>query len=142
MTTNNKTIKINTEYFTNIGGKTKKNREKQNKLLTQKPIINPNSLKRQLLNRVKEHKNREKKELEDSRKQNKIKSVDSNKGNESTNFSDELYESMNYLSVLSKKHKEDSDKKKYLFPNLSLSEPKFDDKFILFEDRISFILLV
>ena len=111
MTTNNKTIKINTEYFTNIGGKTKKNREKQSKLLTQKPIINPNSLKRQLLNRVKEHKNREKKEVEDSK--NVKKEVDSNKDNESTKFSDELYESMNYLSILSKKHKEDSDKKKY-----------------------------
>jgi len=103
-----KTIKINTEYFNNIGSKTRKSRDKSVKPVIQKPIINPNSLKRHLLNRIKEHKNKESKE------KSELKEVEQ-KGSSSTSteFSDEFYDSINYLSSLSKKHKEDSDKKKY-----------------------------
>lgn len=103
-----KTIKINTEYFNNIGSKTRKTRDKSVKPVIQKPIINPNSLKRHLLNRIKEHKNKESKE------KSELKEVEQ-KGASSANteFSDEFYDSINYLSSLSKKHKEDSDKKKY-----------------------------
>ena len=108
--TNSKTIKINTEYFNNIGGKTKKNRGSE-KHTIQKPIINPNSLKRHLLNRIKAHKNREKKEFDDDQK---IESTDSNTNtNKNTSFNDEFYDSINYLNSLSKKQKEDNDKKKY-----------------------------
>jgi len=105
-----KTIKINTEYFNNIGSKTRKNREKPSKPIIQKPIINPNSLKRHLLNRIKEHKNKEKMEKDE------IKEAEQKGGTKTeatTEFSDEFYDSINYLSTLSKKHKEDSDKKKY-----------------------------
>jgi hypothetical protein len=103
-----KTIKINTEYFNNIGSKTRKSRDKSVKPVIQKPIINPNSLKRHLLNRIKEHKNKESKEKSELKE-------DEQKGSSSTSteFSDEFYDSINYLSSLSKKHKEDSDKKKY-----------------------------
>ena len=105
-----KTIKINTDYFNNIGSKTRKNREKPTKPIIQKPIINPNSLKRHLLNRIKEHKNKEKNE-KDELQQPEQKG--GSKTAPSTEFSDEFYDSINYLSTLSKKHKEDSDKKKY-----------------------------
>uniref|UniRef100_A0A6C0KVX7 Uncharacterized protein n=1 Tax=viral metagenome TaxID=1070528 RepID=A0A6C0KVX7_9ZZZZ len=115
---NSKTIKINTEYFNNIGSKTKKNREKKERSLMQKPIINPNSLKKQLLNRIKEHKNKEKIDKESkiaSSKDLETKSnIDSSNSESSTlDITDEFYDSINYLNSLSKKHKEDGDKKKY-----------------------------
>jgi hypothetical protein len=122
---NSKTIKINTEYFDNIGSKTKKNRDKKERSLIQKPIINPNSLKKQLLNRIKEHKNREKsdnekdKANENSRSssnkdlEKKSKNGSKNSNSLDVDITDEFYDSINYLNSLSKKHKEDSDKKKY-----------------------------
>ena len=87
-----KTIKINPELF-NIGDKTRKIREKK-----QRPsmplVVKPNSLKKELLNRIKEHRN---KEIEPSGK---------------PSFSDEFHDSINYLSTLSKKHKDDADKER------------------------------
>jgi hypothetical protein len=120
MSTNNKkTIKINTEYFNNIGGKTRKNKEKRERAIIQRPIINPNTIKRQLLNRIKEHKNKEKIE-HDSASSNTKSDFNSNSNsnnssleNDKKEFNDEFYDSINYLNSLSKKHKEDSDKKKY-----------------------------
>ena len=118
MASNSKTIKINTEYFNNIGGKTKKNRVTEKQPI-QKPIINPNSLKRHLLNRIKAHKNREKKEYDDNQKMASTESNTTGTTNSSANtiasanFNDEFYDSINYLNSLSKKQKEDNDKKKY-----------------------------
>jgi hypothetical protein len=108
-----KTIKINPELFKSgfsSSDKTRKNREKRPK--PNIPItLNESSLKKQFLNRIKEHKNKEKNNLDVS-----IKTTGGNKS--STNVTtredhDELYESMNYLTLLSKKQKEDTEKKKY-----------------------------
>ena len=116
MASNSKTIKINTEYFNNIGGKTKKSRGSGTEKQTiQKPIINPNSLKRHLLNRIKAHKNREKKEYDDEQKKSSLEQTASTNPptSSNTNFNDEFYDSINYLNSLSKKQKEDNDKNKY-----------------------------
>jgi hypothetical protein len=108
-----KTIKINPELFKSgysSSDKTRKNWEKRPK--PNIPItLNESSLKKQFLNRIKEHKNKEKNNLDVS-----IKTTGGNKS--STNVTtredhDELYESMNYLTLLSKKQKEDTEKKKY-----------------------------
>jgi hypothetical protein len=108
-----KTIKINPELFKSgfsSSDKTRKNREKRPK--PNIPItLNESSLKKQFLTRIKEHKNREKNNLDVS-----IKTDGGNQNN--TNITntpdhDELYESMNYLTLLSKKQKEDNEKKKY-----------------------------
>ena len=108
-----KTIKINPELFKSgfsSSDKTRKNREKRPK--PNIPItLNESSLKKQFLNRIKEHKNKEKNNLDVS-----IKTTGGNQGttNVTTNEDhDELYESMNYLTLLSKKQKEDTEKKKY-----------------------------
>jgi hypothetical protein len=106
-----KTIKINPELFKSglSSDKTRKNREKRPKPSI--PItLNESSLKKQFLNRIKEHKNREKNDLDVS-----IKTIGSQNNSATTNTAehDELYESMNYLSLLSKKQKEDNEKKKY-----------------------------
>ena len=106
-----KTIKINPELFKSglSSDKTRKNREKRPKPSI--PItLNESSLKKQFLNRIKEHKNREKNDLDVS-----IKTIGSQNNSAITNTAehDELYESMNYLSLLSKKQKEDNEKKKY-----------------------------
>ena len=92
-----KTIQINPELFKFSGGKTKKNKEKP----TIVPIIRPNNLKRNLLNRIKNHKN------------NEIKERDSKQNEEETEYSDEFNGALDYLSNLSKKHKKDTDKIKY-----------------------------
>ena len=48
-----KTIKINPELF-NLGDKTRKNREKKTRPAVP-VVVKPNSLKKELLNRIKEH---------------------------------------------------------------------------------------
>ena len=105
-----KIIKINSELF-NIGGqKTKKQREKRERP-SPSLIINSNSLKKQLLNRIKEHKIKEKSELDE---QNPNKSKDKNiGGGKQEEEMDEFYDSIHYLSSLSKKHKENNEKLKY-----------------------------
>jgi hypothetical protein len=87
-----KTIKINPELF-NIADKTKKIREKKTKPNIPL-VIRPNSLKKELLNKIKEHRTRE---FGSSEKQT---------------FSDEFRDSINYLSSLSQKKKEDSAREK------------------------------
>jgi len=87
-----KTIKINPELF-NIGDKTRKNREKKTRPSIP-AVIKPNSLKKELLNRIKEHRTKE-----------------TDSGSKSS-FTDEFHDSINYLSSLSKKHKEDSEREK------------------------------
>ena len=71
-----KIIKINPELFNMGSEKTKKQREKRERP-SPSLIINSNSLKKQLLNRIKEHKIKEKSELDE---QNPNKSKDKNIG--------------------------------------------------------------
>jgi hypothetical protein len=87
-----KTIKINPELF-NLADKTRKNRERKSRPSVP-VVIKPNSLKKELLNRIKEHRTRD---IETGVKHS---------------FSDEFHDSINYLSSLSKKHKEDADREK------------------------------
>ena len=90
-----KTIKINPELFQLSSEKTKNNREKKQRPLIPQ-IVNPNSIKKQLLNKIKEHKSQEKKAL-DKKNPNQESSRD---------FSDEFQDSIDYLSSLSKQKKE------------------------------------
>jgi len=87
-------IQINPELFKINGSRTKKNREKQ-----PIPLISPNNLKNKLLNRIKEH------------KENEIKDLDLE--NQNDKYSDEFYGALGYLSELSKKHKSDAERKIY-----------------------------
>jgi hypothetical protein len=103
MSTQKKTIQINPELF-NMSDKTKKNREKRARPSVQQLVVKPNSLKKHLINRIKEHKMKEKTVGEPA-------STGTSKS-ENTNFTNELYDSFNYLSSLSKKHKEDNDKER------------------------------
>jgi hypothetical protein len=91
-----KTIQINPELFKMP--KTKKNREK--KELTLNPIITPNNLKNKLLKRIKEHKSQEFKGIKD------LKDPDSEI--QSSEYTDEFYGALGYLSDLSKKQKSDA----------------------------------
>ncbi len=95
--TERKTIKINPEIF-NMGGKTKKVREKK-ELPSMKPLITPNTLKNKLLKRIKEHKNNETTTISVKTEQEK--------------YSDEFFDSMNYLSTLSKQKKINEEKENY-----------------------------
>jgi len=58
MSTQKKTIQINPELF-NLSDKTKKNREKRSRPSVQQLVVKPNSLKKHLINRIKEHKMKE-----------------------------------------------------------------------------------
>jgi hypothetical protein len=126
-----KTLNVNSEYFS-LGGKkqTKKNRSSTPKM-DLKPIITANSLKHKLLNRIKEHKNKEIKSLEKGkdgrdRKEGKVAKDSNNKTNitntntnllnlkEYDNSSDsnatrgeidEFEESLSYLKNLSEQRK-------------------------------------
>jgi hypothetical protein len=90
-----KTIKINPELF-NISNKTKK-REKNSRPVNNNINIKPNSIKKELLNRIKQH---------------RTKDVINNASTtpSQNNFTDEFTDSINYLSSLSKKHKEDNER--------------------------------
>ena len=102
-----KIIKINPEVFNMGGQKTKKTREKRERP-SPSLIINSNSLKKHLLNRIKEHKIKEKSELDE---QNPNKGAIG--GGKQEEEMDEFYDSIHYLSSLSKKHKENNEKLKY-----------------------------
>jgi len=104
----NKTISINPNLFSSGGMKTKKNRDK--KPVLPAPLISPNVLKNKLLKRIKEHKQRESENLENNIK-SKTDAVD--KPNDTTAFSDEFNESINYLQTLSKQKKINDEKNNY-----------------------------
>ena len=98
-----KTIKINPELFNFSGGaaKTQKIRERKQKQLKAQ-LVNPNAIKKQLLSRIKEHKNNENAARDNTKKQEDIGS-----------FTDEFMDSINYLSSLSKEQKELDSKESY-----------------------------
>jgi len=108
-----KKITVNPDLF-NTGGSTRKNRGGAEK--KPKPVIpiqiNENSLKKKFLNRIKEHKNKEKIEsgMKNNFTQNEIK-VKEQVMNQ-TNDGDEFRDSLQYLSLLSKKKKEEGVKKR------------------------------
>ena len=113
-----KTIDINPDLF-NIGGKTRKNRDKKQKT-TNVPLISPNVLKNKLLKRIKEHKKKETEGLDNNKKKLPDPSSVSNK-NTNTNvgkpnlvnleeYNDEFNDSINYLQTLSKQKKENEQK--------------------------------
>ena len=96
-----KTIKINPELFNMSGGnKTQKNRERKQRQVKAQ-LINPNAIKKQLLTRIKEHKNTEHKLREPSLADTKSKT-----NQDIGAFTDEFMDSINYLSSLSKERKE------------------------------------
>jgi len=111
-----KTIKINQEIFNISGSRSKKITEKKQRH-AQPLLINPNSLKKQFLNRIKEHKIKEKREKDDNNK-NKFNlnqsavNVLSNKQTDAGKFTDEFYDSINYLTSLSKQNKDVNEKLK------------------------------
>lgn len=113
-----KTIDINPDLF-NVGGKTRKNRDKKQKP-TNVPLISPNVLKNKLLKRIKEHKKKETEGLDNNKKKLPDPSSVSNK-NTNTNvgkpnlvnleeYNDEFNDSINYLQTLSKQKKENEQK--------------------------------
>lgn len=110
----NRTISIDPSLFGLGGSKTKKNREKKTKPTTV-PIISPNVLKNKLLKRIKEHKQKETKDLDNNKRtlQPKIENVKSSKNNEMLTFNDEFNDSINYLQTLSKQKRINEEKQKY-----------------------------
>ena len=102
-----KTIQINPELFKM--SKTKKNKEKKD--LTLNPIITPNNLKNKLLKRIKEHKS------------HKGDNPDKNPQIESTDYTDEFYGALGYLSDLSKKQKSNALKERLINKTLKNHQP-------------------
>lgn len=105
-----KTIKINPELFNfSSGAKTQKNRERIQKQVKAQ-LINPNAIKKQLLNRIKEHKNNEHALRKPLTNEKKNKNPEPE---EISSFTDEFMDSINYLSSLSKEKKELDSKESY-----------------------------
>lgn len=106
----NKTININPELF-KIGGSLNKNQKKTSMNKTKKlppPIISPNVLKNKLIKRIKEYKQKETVGSSDNKKDIKNDATKSDSKNTNTNLSeytDEFYDSINYLNTLSKQKK-------------------------------------
>ncbi len=102
-----KTIKINPDLF-GMGAKTKKNKEKK-QLPSVKPLISPNTLKNKLLKRIKEHKNTE----IDNESSNNTSGTNSYIKPSLTDFSDEFYDSLDYLNKMSKQKKVSAEKENH-----------------------------
>jgi hypothetical protein len=113
MSETKKTIKINPDLF-KISNQNKTKREKKEKLIKQPLIINPNSLKKHFLNRIKEHKAKESTEKENYNKKLPEKSEKKNLDNDIHAFTEEFNDSINYLSSLSNRQKQNSDKEAFL----------------------------
>jgi len=99
-----KKIQYNPNILSSI--KTKTKTQKINRPL----LINQNSLKNQLISRIKNHKQNEQKEIKEKKEIKEVKNksneiIINNKQPTSMNFADEFNDSINYLSQLSKKHK-------------------------------------
>lgn len=94
----NKTISINPALFSVGGVKTKRKKVKQ--IPKKTPLISPNVLKKKLLNRIKEHKERENKN-----NPNVHIDIDKHKIKENKNVDDEFADSLNYLQILAKDNK-------------------------------------
>ncbi len=110
-----KTIKINPELFNLSGGKTHKNRERKVRQ-PKSTLITPNLIKKQLLNRIKEHKNNENKNkinIKSSVNKNKINEKPDTTNDDISAFNDEFTDSINYLTSLSKQKKENDSKENY-----------------------------
>lgn len=110
----NKTISINPSLFSVNRSKTKHNREKKTKP-TNVPIISPNVLKNKLLKRIKEHKQKETKDLDNNKRKltPKIEHEKPAKSNEMDTFTDEFNDSIHYLQTLSKQKRANEEKKNY-----------------------------
>jgi hypothetical protein len=109
----NKTISINPQLFSMGGSKTRKNKEKKEKSIIT-PLISPNVLKNKLLKRIKEHKQRETENLDNTK--NKISEtnlINNDVKDGGSNYADEFSESMSYLQTLSKQKKVDEEKINY-----------------------------
>ena len=107
----NKTISINPSLFSVSGSKTKKNREKNLKP-NAVPLISPSVLKNKLLKRIKEHKQKETKNLENNKRNLSInEDISIKPKNEILNYSDEFNDSINYLQSLSKQKNIDEEKR-------------------------------
>jgi len=108
-----KQIKINPELFNVSAGKSKNKTEKKRPII--QPIINPNTLKKQFLNRIKEHKTKEQNINDESKaiSATATSSITDQSNGSSNTFTDEFYDSINYLNSLSSKHKEETEKMKY-----------------------------
>lgn len=93
----NKTIKINPSLFVNT--KSTKTQKKREKIPNVKNLISPNNLKNKLLERIKEHKQ---KEID---KENDIKKTSNNDDLNIEKYTNEFNNSLEYLTNLSKKNK-------------------------------------
>ncbi len=123
-----KTIQINPEFIRL--GKTKKNNAK--KELTLRPVITPSSLKNKLLNRIKEHKNKEHKVNPINKKmQPKLTGTNgmASNGMASNAPNDEFYGALDYLSKLTKnKKRERIINNKTLKTNYEREEQRSNDR--------------
>jgi hypothetical protein len=108
----NKTISINPSLFSVGKSKTKNNREKKSKP-TNVPIISPNVLKNKLLKRIKEHKQKETKDLDNNKRRLNPEQENLNKLNEMSTFTDEFNDSIQYLQTLSKQKTINQERKNY-----------------------------
>jgi hypothetical protein len=108
----NKTIHVDPALFS-VGkfSKTKKNREKKGKPII-KPLISPNILKNRLLKKIKDHKQREiKNEISNEKTISKPNLVDYSEI-KNDKYTDEFFDSMNYLQTLQKEKKQGQEKQK------------------------------
>lgn len=105
-----KKIEINPALF-NMGGKTKKNREKKEKPIVA-PIISPNIIKNKLLKRIKEHKSKEIKEIKDLEVSSKKESQDFSSPRlvDINSYSNEFNDSIEYLNSLSREKQKEKRK--------------------------------
>jgi hypothetical protein len=98
MATLKKTIQINPELFKIPNNKTKRKKNITTTSTPIKPIISTKNLKKKLLNRIKEHKN---KEIKEQINNSKNRNVDDNDNDDDDD--DEFSNAINYLTGLSKK---------------------------------------
>jgi hypothetical protein len=120
-----KTIKINPEIF-NMGGKTKKNKERKQYPINV-PLISPNILKNKLLKRIKEHKTKE----------TTTQPNDTHPKPSEIKYNNEFNDSLEYLQILSNNKKKEERQqykddlyKKTLRNNFSINTEKLNNQYV------------
>ena len=97
------------EFNPSLAGNAKTRKNSVEKKVRAKPMLTPNSLKSKLLNKIKEHK----------KKENLFVNTSTSSSAVSPSATDELTDSINYLSSLAKKKREDDQKKRLAQPTIS-----------------------
>lgn len=113
-----KTIKLNPDFLS-LNGRKSENKSKKTKKVRPTSIVRPNTLRKELLTRIKYHQHK----ADDENKKNKSNDLDKKKDDDIFKFGDEFSKSMDYLEELSNSKKAEKKQQKLMKKTRKQAQP-------------------